>query len=289
MGSWGAKLYDDDRAADLKKTVALVAKVPAAGDRLLEILAELHGDTDPSNEDAIVFWLVVADQFERRGLVCARAASTALALIDGGNDLARLAASGADEPFLARRRAELDELAGRLRHPRPVRPPKAAGKPPDFCMEVGDVLAFPTERGFACSPWRLPDKGPFVADGWGAMVVLARGRAFDWLPWCALASLAVDPARRPTLEDAREAPLITHMQTHGAARCVPRRAHLATMRAEPIGRVALEARLVEPVLSRWSVLQAIECEWSVATTAYSRGVRGPKVGGALRELLLTSG
>ncbi len=286
MGSWGAKLYEEDQAADLKNTIGLLGKVPAEGDRLLDILVEMRGDTDPSNEDAIVSWLVVADQFERLGIACARATSTALSLIAKGADIARLAASDANDEFLARRRLELDELAQRLRNPRATRARKTASKAPDFCMDVGDVLAFPTERGFACSPYRLPHKGPFVPDGWGAMVVLDRGRAFDWLPWCAIASLTVDPGRRPTLEDATQAQLITHMQTHGAARCVPKRAHLKTMGAEAIGRVSLDAGRVAPVLSRWSVQMAIECGWSVAATAYSRGVAGPKVGGALQELLL---
>ena len=285
MGSSGARLYDEDQAADLKNTIGLVCKVPAGGDRLLGILVDMQGDASPSNDDAAVFWLVVADQFERRGIACAQAMSTALALIDNGTDLARLAASGADDEFLARRRIELDELSQRLRKPRATRSLKAPGKPPDFCVEVGDVYAFPTQRGFAHSPHRTPREGPFVADGWGAMVVLDRGRAFDWLPWCALASLTVEPSGRPSLEDARQAQLILHMQTQGAARCVPKRAHLKTMDAELIGRAALDSRRVDPVLSRWSILTAIECGWSIATPAYSKGVNGPRIGVALRDLL----
>ena len=286
MGSSGAKLYEDDQAADLKHTIGLVCKVPADGNHLLAMLAAMHGDTDPSNDDAVVFWLVVADQFERLGIACAHATVTALSLIEREVDLSRLAASGANDGFLARRRTELDELAQRLRQPRATRPRKTAGKPPEFCVDVGEIHAFPTQRGFACSPYRPPHDGPFVADGWGAMIVMDRGRAFDWLPWCALASLTVDPSRRPTLADARQALLITHMQTQGAARCVPRRAHLKTMGAELIGRVALDAQRVAPVLSRWSILMAIECGWSVTSAAYSRGVKGPKVGAALQDLLL---
>jgi hypothetical protein len=286
MGNRGAKLYQDDRAADLKNTIGLVCKVPVEGDRLLGILADLQGDTDPSNDDAVVFWLVVADRFERLGIACAQATATALTLIENGTDLTRLAAAGADDEFLAQRRKELDELAHRLRNPRAARSRKTPREPPDFCVNVGDVYAFPTSRGFACSPHRRPDEGPFVADGWGAMVVLDRGRAFDWLPWCALASLTVDPGRRPTLDDAKQALLITHMQTNGAARCVPKRADLETMDAQLIGHAALDSRRVAPVLSRWSILTAIECGWSVATPAYARDVTGPRIGAALRDLLL---
>ena len=285
MGNGGAALYDEDRAADLKSAIGLVCKVPVDGGRMLRILADMQGDVDPRSADSSVFWLVVADQFERLDIACAEAASTALALIDEGTDLARLAAAGADEALLARRRKTLAELAGRLRSPRPVRARKLGGQPPDLCVDVGEVHAFPTQRGFACSPHRLPGAGPFVQDGWGAMVVLDRGRAFDWLPWCAMASLTVDPARRPSLDDALQARLITHQQTRGAARCVPNRAHLATMGAEPIGRVTLDANRVAPVLSRLSVQMAIECGWSIAAVAFGRDVAGPKVGVPLQDLL----
>ncbi len=289
MGSAGAKLYQDDQAADLKNTIGLVCKVPVDGDRLLGILVPMYGDTDPSNDDAIVFWLVVADQFERLGIACPQATSTALSLIERQADVARLGALGANDEFLARRRMELDELAQRLRNPRATRSRKTPGKPPEFCVDVGEVYSFSTSRGLACSPYRTPHDGPFVADGWGAMIVLDRGRAFDWLPWCAIASLTVDPSRRPVLEDVRQTQLIVHMQTQGAARCVPKRAHLKAMGAELIGSVALDAQRVAPVLSRWRIVTAIECGWSVATAACSRGVKGPKIGAPLHDLLLQPG
>ncbi len=286
MGSQGAKLYQDDEAADLKSTIALVCKAPWHGDRLLDILVDMFGNADPRDEDAIVFWLVVADQFERRGIECSRARSTALSLIERGADTDRLASLGASDQFLSSRRRDLDELAQRLRSPRAVRVRKTPATPPEFWLDVGEIHVFRTSGGFACSPYRLQYQGPFEADGWGAMIVLDRGRAFDWVPWCALASLTVDPTRRPTLEDACQAQLITHMQTNGAARCVPKRAHLATMGAELIGRVALDAKRVAPVLSTLSISSAIAFDWSVDKAAYSRGVKGPKIGAALQDLLM---
>ena len=62
----------------------------------------------------------------------------------------------------------------------------------------------------------------FKPDGWGAMVVLATGRAFNWLPWVALASLTVKGHRKPTLEEALRARLIFHSQTMGAGRFIPK-------------------------------------------------------------------
>lgn len=61
-GARGAGLYDDDNALDLKNSIALLAKIPADGERLLQILRRQHP------EPGKVFWRVVADQFERRGI-----------------------------------------------------------------------------------------------------------------------------------------------------------------------------------------------------------------------------
>jgi hypothetical protein len=50
---------------------------------------------------------------------------------------------------------------------------------------------------------------PFRQDGWVAMLVLAQGRVYDWLPWCAYASLLVNPSREPTIEDVPGTRLLT--------------------------------------------------------------------------------
>jgi hypothetical protein len=88
MGTWGASLYEDDEAGDLKATLAVLCKVPAHGDRLLEYLGEIYGDCDPATDEGARFWLVTADQFERRGIDCQRAATMALGVIENGSDLA---------------------------------------------------------------------------------------------------------------------------------------------------------------------------------------------------------
>lgn len=286
MGTWGSGLYEDDFAADLRGSVALACKAPFDGDRLTEILLELHAIT-PETEDETTFWLVLADQFERRGIECPGVVNTALSIIESGGDLSRLKDQEADERFLKKRAAVLESLAARLEAPRPLRARPVSRKPPDQVLEVGEVHAFPTQSGFACSPWRLPAKGPFVADGWGALVVLDCGQAFDWLPWCALASLTVDPSRRPTIDEAASANLIFHLQTYGAARCVPKRSHARTMGLELIGRLTLDPLKVAPHLSRWPVSQSIACEWSIATPAYSATVQGlptgPRLGSLTRE------
>ncbi|MFZ6657405.1 hypothetical protein [Undibacterium sp. TJN19] len=287
MGTWGAALYDDDSASDLKNTLALLCKVPVDGERLLNYLKQLHGERNPADGDDAFFWLVTADQFEKRGIVCTEASTNALAIIEHGIDLDNARDRGADEKFLGKRARVLDELAARLKSPRPLRDKKTAGKPPDMVLQTGEVYAFPTMQGMGWNPYRNLAEGSFKADGWSAMVVLDTGRMFDWLPWCALASLSVDPVVKPTLHDAVRGQMIFHLQTYGAGRFVPKRKHAQGLGLELLGHVTLDPLLVAPHLSKWSVSTAIACDWSIAYAAYSGTYKGLPTGCELEALLNT--
>src|SRR5690242_15938999 len=96
MGVWAAGLYSGDFALDLRSAIRAVARLPFDGDRLVEILTETEkaAASQPDNEDHTAFWLIVADQFARRGIVCDRARETAAAIIDSGSDLALLGRLG---------------------------------------------------------------------------------------------------------------------------------------------------------------------------------------------------
>jgi hypothetical protein len=125
-------------------------------------------------------------------------------------------------------------------------------------------------RGYAWTPHRLEHlDGPFKPDGWGALIVLAAGRAFDWLPWVALASLTVAPQRKPTLNEVLRARLILHqyLYSDGPGPYIPKRAHARGMGLELLGRVQLEPRLVTPQLSKCSVTRAIGRGWDITAAA----------------------
>ena len=67
MGSWGLGLYQDDSASDLRSMIAILAKLPASGDGILQIILDNWNEPVGLGDDAgPTFWLVVADQFERR-------------------------------------------------------------------------------------------------------------------------------------------------------------------------------------------------------------------------------
>jgi hypothetical protein len=112
-----------------------------------------------------------------------------LAIIDNGEDLAMLKKLGMDEPSLAKRHQILLTLRRRITHPLPTKPRTTLKKPQPYLMEVGDVIAYPSDKGKCINPY-LPPGHPlstgFLAwnqDGWNLFVVIDRGRAFDFLTW----------------------------------------------------------------------------------------------------------
>lgn len=272
MGTWGASLYEDDEASDLKAAVASVCKVPTDGDRLLSFLLEMVKVNESNEDPGSLFWLVVADQFERRGISCDLAFSKALSIIDSGLVEADARNLGADKEFIKKRQKVLKELGTRFRNPRPAKSPRSPAKnPPNLVFQVGEIYSFPMMKGQGLHPYWIDELyGKFVPDGWGALVVLATGRVLDWLPWCALASLDVETSRKPDLDSALRAKLIFHAQTDGAGRFIPKRAHARTLGVELIGNVALDPSRVTPLLSKWPVTRAIEYDWSIAYAARSR-------------------
>lgn len=262
MGTWGTGLYSDDTAADLKNAIALLTQLPVSGDRLLEILIDTYGGSVELTADGgPAFWLVVADQFERKGIRSERASQQARAVIKTGADLRDLEARGMPAKDLKKRAEMLAELDRRLKSPRPERARPKATKPPDLVVDVGEVYAFPTMRRQAFNAWYASwEQAKFEPDGWGAMLVVGRGRVFDWLPWCAVASLTVDPSHEPTLDAATSARLCSEA---GAALCVPRKTHLAKMRMRLLGRLDLDPKKAAAAISTEHTPQyAVTAGWS---------------------------
>ena len=96
MGVWGTGLYSGDFAMDLRNTIAAVAHLPFDTDKLVDILCETDpaAANNPDDPDHTTFWLVVADQFAKRGIVCDRARDKAVTIIDTGSDIAMLGKLG---------------------------------------------------------------------------------------------------------------------------------------------------------------------------------------------------
>jgi hypothetical protein len=203
---------------DLRTTIRAVSRLPFVPDQLLEILcdSEPGAAKDSTGEDHTTFWLVVADQFAKRGIVSDRARNKALEIINHRLDLSALQELGMSPSDLRKRKKILDELHARLIAP-PVSKPRPVLKAPQpFLMEIGDVFVYPTCAGDCINPYfkskemyKFHHKDGSVSwqwqqDGWAAMIAIDRGRAFEFLSWYRPLTLARATAEKPSLETVRQ-------------------------------------------------------------------------------------
>lgn len=241
MGVFGAGLYSGDFAMDLRSTISAVAHLPYDGDRLIQILCETEPTAadDPDDEDHNTFWLVTADQFAKRAIICERVRDKALAIIDSGADIEMLGKLGMKPSDLKKRQKMLLELRRRITTPAaPQKPRRVLKRPQALLMDVGDVFVYPTFGGRCRNPYfasREMDRMGTMArawtqDGWSAMVIVDCGRAFDFLSWYRPLTVSKATVHKRTLDELQGEVLwkLAHAGT-----CSP--LHFKRMEFEKIG------------------------------------------------------
>jgi hypothetical protein len=240
MGVWAAGLYSGDFAMDLRSTIGAVARLPFDGDQLTDILrqAEPAAADRPDDPDHTTFWLVLADQFAKRGIVCDRARTAALSIISSGSDLAMLTRLGMTPVNLKKREKMLAELHQRLlAPPESSRTRNVLKNPQAFLMDVGDILIYPTCRGKCINPY-LASKDqfqPWTQDGWSAAVIIDRGRAFDFLSWYRPLTFTGGMSQAPTLEELR-GEVLWKLERAGTCSLV----HFKRMELQKLGTLAID-------------------------------------------------
>lgn len=243
MGTWGTSLYSGDLAADLRSTIGAVARLPFDGDQLLDLLCETEpASGDPDDEEHLTFWLIVADQFCKRGIPCERVRARAMQIIDEGQDLALMKELGMGAADLRRRQAVLAELRERLTNSRVSAPRKTLKKPQELVMQAGDLYCYPTSKGVCINPYfktkeLIPE---WSQDGWGAVLIAETGRAFGYLSWYRPVEARGNWPHRPTLPELLEGPgwSLRHPGTCSAL-------HLRRMELQPLGKFAVNVELLE--------------------------------------------
>src|SRR5262249_12252593 len=142
---------------------------------------------DPNDEDHTTFWLVLADQFEKRGIAHTPTREKAIAIIDRGDDLAMMEKLGMKPADLRKRGAKLAALRARLALAPDGSAPRATIKAPEpYVLEFGVLYACPVNGSDCLNPYfskKHFDASPWRPDGWRQFIVLDRGRAFDYLAW----------------------------------------------------------------------------------------------------------
>ena len=257
VGNWDTSLYSGDFAMDLRATIGALARLPFDADRLVDILRETEpaAANDPRDEEHTTFWLVLADQFAKRGIAADRVRDTALAIIDAGDDIAMLARRGMTPGDIRKRRKMLDAVRARVVAPIVDKRRTVLAKPQPLLMGVGDVIAVPTCDGRCINPY-YPSKAqdtrytkdgprPWEQDGWAAAVIIDCGRAFDFLSWYRPVVIVEARNEKPTLDE-----LASDLQwrLELAGTCSP--AHFKKMELEIIGRLPVDRAKVEMVFPR---------------------------------------
>jgi hypothetical protein len=208
MGTWGAGLYSSDMAADMRAVIKSALRLPVDEDRVVDIVrdCELHAAADPDDEDHTTFWLVLADQFEKRGVAHAPTREKAIAIIDGGDDLVMMEKRGMKEADLRKRAGKLAELRARLAAaPRQSKPRATLKAPEPYVLEIGILYACPVKGSSCINPYlgkKNGDGSPWIPDGWRQFVILNRGRAFDYIAWYQPLVCKKPVEQNPRLSDA---------------------------------------------------------------------------------------
>lgn len=248
MAAWGPGLYSSDFACDLRSTLAAVARLPIEGERILEILCETapQAAADPKNEEYTTFWLVTADQFQRRSVTCDRAKAAAISVIDSGADIAMMQQLGMPERDLRKRTAKLSELRRRLTSIATPKRRQMLSKPQPYVMEVGDVLTYPICRGQEINPYAADSKKllGWVQDGWAAMLVAGRGRAFGYLAWYSIMVIRDELMEKPSLQKLMGIPWM--LRRAGTCSAL----HFKRMELELAGQVRLDQGAITTALGR---------------------------------------
>jgi hypothetical protein len=242
VGAWGAGLYSSDMAADMRAVIKSTLRLPLDEDGIVRILRDCEpAADDPNDEDHTTFWLVLADQFEKRGVAHAPTREKAIAIIDQGDDLAMMERLGMRQADLRKRGANLADLRARLATGPRVAKRRATMKAPDeYLLDLGVLYACPVKGSSCINPYLAKAKRDTTQpDGWRQFVIVDRGRAFDYIAWYQPLVCKKPVSQEPRLLDASD-DLWWELDTPKT--CPPR--HFESMQIVSIGSLPIDMEKV---------------------------------------------
>lgn len=197
MGAIGGGLYGSDFACDLRADIADLMRAPLSDDEIIAVIADAHLPASGDHIDAFDYWLVLADQLERRGSPRPQIFERAIEIIEQRHDIAALEELDASSSMRTARSRANAKLLERLRHPRPAKQRRPITRRLPLLFTEGDALAWPTDHGRLKTPYVF---GYFEQDGWGFGVVSRAGYRFGVLPTYAVQILLWRDRAKPAAE-----------------------------------------------------------------------------------------
>lgn len=204
MSTWGPGLYSDDFALDLKAAISVVTRLPHDAPEIVRLLADLNPVArQQKDEDYATFWLVLADQLQRKGIE-SDGRSIALEIIEDRTNLTVLEDLGMESSDLHKRSKMLDQLAERLANPPKPKQRRTLKKPQPLLAHPGEIYIFPVDsRANVYNPYLTnPDESRFVPAGWSSCLIVDAGHALEYLAWYQIAPSLEQWAEQPDLAEA---------------------------------------------------------------------------------------
>ena len=203
MGTWGPGLYSNDIAKDLKSTITAVARLPFNTDDLVDIVASSFPEAanDSDDDDYTTFWLVLADQFHRKGIAHPDLFNRAMDIVDSGKDLNAPSVTEMGAADQRKREKALNKLRNQLTQPAPPKTRKTLSKPQPLILKIGDVVTFPiVDTGGCFNPYFT--KTSWTRADWGAAAIIGNGLAFGYLAHYTpvVINRRLDVSAQPTLQ-----------------------------------------------------------------------------------------
>ena len=160
MGTWGTGIFDGDTASDVRDDWREAIVDGLDPEEATAHVLQKHAVALAEPDDGVVVWVALAAAQSETGRLQPNVRDRALAIIEGGGDLARWEESG--PAAVARRRRALTRLAETLRGPQKSPTRLRRPRPQITPHAVGDVIRVRGEDG--------ESEGLFVvvdhADGW---------------------------------------------------------------------------------------------------------------------------
>ena len=145
MGTWGAKLYQDDLALDIKEDYIEKLKSGKTNEEALNEILEMYEESIEDEEEGPIFWLVLADTMWKVGRLTKEVKEKAIQEIERGTNLKYWEEEGTKGEYRTRER-ELQKLKEKLNSPMPEERKLAVKREIEtkrkFEWNIGDVYAY---------------------------------------------------------------------------------------------------------------------------------------------------
>ena len=144
MGAWGAEIFSDDTACDVRDGYLDLLGEGHANENAVDLLQKEWAESLKDEEEAAVFWLALADTQWQHGRLQDHVRQKALAVIAGGADLKRWEENPDEHE---NRKAELERLQKRLQSPQPPQKKIEKKFKSDCDWERGELISYRLSSG----------------------------------------------------------------------------------------------------------------------------------------------